>query len=136
MIQTETRNDRGEVEQLDHNDIRYWNGPYRYEPFPKAMYRQTQPGQEPDHRIVKSDSEMRALGSDWKESPVEAKAAFEALEADMAAAAAEYNAANLRMSDKAQREALAYDRSTDEMVADVPAPKRGPGRPKREPDAQ
>lgn len=126
MIQTEIRNSRGELEKLDHNDPRYWEGPYRYEPYPKALYRQTQPGQEPEHRIVRSDEEHRRLGSDWKESPADAREAFAALEADIARAAAEFNAATLTMSEKAQREALAHDRSTDAMVADVPAPQKRP----------
>lgn len=129
MIQTSIINDRGERETLDHNDPRYWNGPYRYEPYPKALYRQTQPGMPCEERVVKSDSEHNKLGSDWHESPADAKAHFEKLEADMAKAAAEHNYSVQRMSEQAQREALAHDRATDEMTADVPAPKRGPGRP-------
>lgn len=133
MIQTSIRNSRNEVELLDHNDPRYWEGAYVYQPFPKAMYRQTTPGAECEHRIVKSDSEMNALGSDWFESPADAKTHFEKLEADMAKAAAEHNYRVSRMSEGAQREALEHARSTDEMTADVPAPKRGPGRPKTTP---
>lgn len=126
MIQTSYKDDRGEVVELSVHDARYWEGPYHYEPFPKALYRITQPGQtEAEHRVVKSEREMTALGSGWFESPEDAKVHFEKLEADMARAAAESNAADTRLSAKAQAERLAHDRSTDEMVTDVPAPKKG-----------
>lgn len=130
MIQTEIRNDRGELEKLDHNDPRYWNGPYYYEPYPKALYRQTQPGQAPEERVVHSEHEHARLGSDWHESPADAKDAFERLEADIAKAAAERNFSDSRMSEPAQREALTADRATDAMVPDLPAPKKRAGRPK------
>lgn len=136
MIQTEIRNHRNEVEPLDHNDPRYWEGPYKYEPFPKAVYRVTQPGQtEPECRIVRSDRELAALPSDWKESPADAKAHFETVDAEIARAAAEANYTDQRMSASARAEKLAHERSTEmEMVTDVPAPKKKPGRkPKPQP---
>ncbi len=127
MIQTSVRNSRGEIEELTPNDPRYWEGPYKYEPYPKALYRQTQPGQECETKVVKTEQEHRKLGSDWVESPADAKEAFEKLEADIAKAAAERNYADSRMSAKALAEALRADRATDEMLPEV---KRKPGRPK------
>lgn len=134
MIQTEIRNDRGELEKLDHNDPRYWEGPYVYQPYPKLLFK-AGPGkayQEPDHKIVQNSQEHERAGSDWAESPDAARAIFDRHESAMAAAAAEHNATVSTMSRKAQEEALAHDRSTDDMVADVPAPKKR-GRPFRNP---
>ncbi len=119
MIQTFIINSRGEREDLDHHDPRYWQGPYEYKPYPKALYRQTQPGQAPELREVKTEREHQQLGSGWYESPADAKAAFEGLEADIAKAAAERSYSDTRMSAKAQAEALERDRSTDEMQPDL-----------------
>jgi hypothetical protein len=125
-IQTFLINDRGEREELSVNDARYWNGPDRgYEPYPKAMYRQTQPGQECEVRVVKSDSEMNRLGSDWFESPADAAVHFEQLEADMARADAERRAKDVTMSTLALAEALKAERATDQMLGEIPEkPKR------------
>ncbi len=119
MIQTEIPDGKGGVEKLDKHDSRYWEGPYRYEPFPKAMYRQAQPGQAPETRVVQSQQERERLGSDWHESPADAKSAFDRLEADIAKAAAERAASDLRMSARAQAEALAIDRATDRMQPEI-----------------
>lgn len=129
MIRTEMRDDRGEIRQLTENDPEYWTGPYVYQPFPKLLFRIAHPGQtEPDHCVVKSEREMSDKGSGWCESPDEARAFFNKLEADVARAAAEANAADRQMSDAAKAERLAYERSTDEMVTEVP---RKRGRPKK-----
>lgn len=132
MIQTRIADGRGGWEELDHNDPRYWEGPYRYEPYPKALYRQTVAGTEPASRVVKSEQEHRALGSDWKESPADAKDAYQALEADMARADAERRAADQRMSARARDESLQIERSTDEMLPAIPERKR-PGRKPKQP---
>tara|TARA_R110000868_G_scaffold315739_2_gene576620 strand:+ start:261 stop:686 length:426 start_codon:yes stop_codon:yes gene_type:complete len=131
MIQTSYRNDRGDIEQLTPHDEKYWQGPYRYEHFPLTLFKATTGDtyQHPEKRIVQNEQERAALGSAWAETPDEARAICDGYEADMAKAAAEFNAANTKLSAKAQAEALAYDRSTDNLIADVPAPKRGPGRP-------
>lgn len=127
MIQTELKDDRGEIITLNHDDPRYWEGPYRYVAYPKAVYRITQPGQqEAEHRIVKSEREQSELGSAWKESPADAKAHFEALEAEVAKAAAESAYQDRNLSELAKAERLAHERSTDEMVVSVPEkPRRG-----------
>lgn len=126
MIQTSIRNDKNEIEPLDHNDPRYWEGPYVKVEYPKALYRQTQPGQPAESRIVANQHEHDRLGSDWHESPADASEQFQKLEGDIARAAAERHFSDTKMSEKAQAEALRADRATDEMVTDIPAPaKRG-----------
>jgi len=81
-------------------------------------------------RTVMSEGEYdRARGEGWCESP---KAALESIEKhaqSMATAAAEVNYDVQRMSDKARREHAFLDASTDGVVAEVPVPKRKPGRP-------
>lgn len=119
MIQTSIRNSRNEVVELTPNDAEYWEGPYRYEPYPKAMYRQTQPGESCETRVVKSDSERVALGSDWFESPADAAVHFEKLEADMARADAERRAKDVTMSTLALAEALKAERATDQMLGEI-----------------
>lgn len=132
MIQTQIDDGRGGVRTLTHNDPEYWEGAWRYEPFPKAVFRITKPGQsiaDAEVAIVTNESELSRMGG-WFESPATAKAHFERLEAEMAAAAAEVHFSTSRMSESAQREKRAADQATDEHVLDVPAPRRGPGRPK------
>ena len=132
-IQTKYRDDRGEWVELTPNDAKYWEGPHVYVPFPKLLFRQSQPGQtneQQDKLIVQSQDEWERAGQAWKETPDEARAYFAALEAEMAKAAAEANYAASKMSQKAHDEFTAHARSTDEMTTDVPAPKKR-GRPKR-----
>ncbi len=130
MIQTEYRNDRGEMEPLTHHDLKYWEGPYRFEPYPMALYRSTTGEQKPEMKIVRSEAERERLGSGWAETPDAAREIRDGYEADIARAAAEFNADARRMSEKAQAEVLAADRATDNFITDIQAPKRGPGRPK------
>lgn len=132
-IQTELRNSRNEIEKLDHHDPRYWEGPYRYVAYPKALFRQTQPGEKAECRVVQNETERDRLGSDWHESPADAAEAFTRLEADIAKAAAERNAADRRLSAKAIGEALRADRATDELLPEIPEkPRRG--RPRKQPE--
>ena len=125
MIQTEIQDSRGEMRQLTPNDAEYWEGPYRYEPYPKAMYRQNQPGEACETAVVKSDSERVKLGSDWFESPADAQEHFQKLEADIAKEAAQRNYTDTLMSAKALGDALRADRSTDLLLPSIPeTPKR------------
>ena len=83
-------------------------------------------------RIVATEAEARrAFEEGWRESPVEAIAHFEGLENDIAKAAAEAAYAASKMSSRAQAEYAAESASNPEHVTDVP--KRGPGRPRKEP---
>lgn len=129
MIRTEIKDDRGDMRQLTPNDLDYWTGPYRYEPYPKMLFRITQPGQtEAEVCVVTNAHEHSRKGSDWFETPDDARAHFARVEADVAKAAAEANYQDRNMSEAAKAERLAHDRSTDEMVTDVP---RRPGRPRK-----
>lgn len=130
MVQTEIRNDRGELEKLSENDPRYWQGSYRYEPYPKLLFKASlQHYQDSDleHRIVKNQQDHNALTSDWCESPDLARAKYDAHESEMALASAQSAAKDSSMSEKARAERLAHEQASDfEHVVDVPAPsKRG-----------
>ena len=78
-------------------------------------------------RIVESEREHDAARSDgWRDSATDALAAHEALQQEIAQAAAETNFAVQRMSPKAQAEHRAAVEETDEQVTDLkPAKTRG-----------
>lgn len=80
--------------------------------------------------VQSEDEYRRAKDQGWRESPEIALAYYEALQQDIARAAAEANFDLQRMSEQAKREHAALDATTDAPVTDVPAPKRKPGRPK------
>jgi len=125
---------RGETRELTVNDPEYWTGPYVYQPYPKCLFRATGPQhQDLEERIVKSDAEAERLGAAWKETPDLARDYERGLQADIARAAAESNAKNLGMSQKAQDEYLAHDRAHFEHVTDVPTPKKRGRKPKVKP---
>lgn len=132
MIQKTIPDGKGGVIELDQHDPRYWEGPYRYEPFPKLLFK-AGPGakyQEPDMQVVQNATEMERLGSQWAEDPDTARAIFDKQEAEFARIAAERNFSDRRLSESAQAEALAADRATDEMLPAIPEKRRG-GRPKK-----
>lgn len=132
MIQKTIPDGKGGHRELGVHEMDYWEGPYRYEPYPKAVYRQAQPGEQPKMQIVTREQHEK-LGPGWYGSPEAAREAFDALERDIAKAAAERIYADERMSEPARREALRYDRQTDTMVPVIPEQpkKRRPGRPKK-----
>lgn len=85
------------------------------------------------HLVVQSDSEReRALGDGWRDSPKEALDHREAVEREIADAAAERAYSDRNMSERAKAEAKRVDDETFEHVAAVPEAKRGPGRPRKE----
>lgn len=127
MIQTSVADGRGGRRELTVHDPEYWEGPYRYEPYPKALYRQTQPGEGFETRVVKSKEEHDRLGSDWHESPADAKTMFELREAEIAELAARRLTTDARMSAKARAEALTADRAADAMLAEIPETPRRKG---------
>lgn len=70
--------------------------------------------------IVQNEQERdRAFAQGWRVSPVEALRAFEALEQDIAQAAAEAAFTAKRMTPKAQDELAAADDTTHEHVVDI-----------------
>jgi hypothetical protein len=114
------------------------------EPFPKMLYKAFKrdngkvqcldPRDEDFSRrcymTVQNDAELaRAKGQGWREHPLEAIELFEQQERELAQAAAEAAFAAKRMSEKAQAEFKAAGEATADHVADVPAPKKRPGRP-------
>ncbi len=129
-IQTEIDDGRGGMEKLDHHDPRYWEGNYTYQPYPKMLYRATAGAgyTTPETCVVQNEAEHRRLSGDWQESPDEARAVRDKHDAAMAAAAAERNASDAKMSRAAQAEALAADRATDAMLPEVPVARKKPGR--------
>lgn len=134
-IQTSIVDARGERKELHPNDPQYWEGPYKYEPYPKMLFRAGEGRYQDDDidmMIVKSSAEHKAAPSDWKESRDEARAHFDRQEAELARAAAEVKAASLRMTSHAQAELRAAEQVTDEFVTDV-TPKKRLGWPKGKP---
>jgi len=130
-------------------ELARFDGPYVYREYPRALYmaRRHKSGQwrvlDPEDeafsagsiRYVKNDAELeRALADGWRRSTREALDYREALEQEIARAAAERHFADQRLSAKAQAEAKAADEATDAHVADIPAPKkRGGWRPRKPP---
>ena len=83
-------------------------------------------------RTVKDEGEYGlARGQGWCESPQDALAHYEAAQKALSDAAAEAAFMAARMSEAAQREFNAAQAATHEHVADVDAPKRRPGRPRK-----
>lgn len=75
-------------------------------------------------KIVGNQAELdRAREEGWRGSPKDALEHHEALQQDIAKAAAETNWGVQRMSDKAQREHAAADAATDAPITDVPVRK-------------
>lgn len=148
-------------------ELAKWNKPYRYEEYPRLMYRaarkhngQWAAHEPPPHpygyatdaeyqRAVEmaeafnrgcqlkvfSDDEYRAaLNQGWRKSITEAEEAHAAREEAISTAAAERAYRDRNMSEKAQAEVADAEREAGlEHVLDVPVPKRGPGRPRKEP---
>lgn len=84
---------------------------------------------------VRSQQEMdRAVSNGWVVGQEEALAAAQKWETAIADAAAERLYRDQHMGEKARAEAAAIDASTSEHIADIPAPKRRPGRPAKSVD--
>lgn len=68
-------------------------------------------------RVVRNSDELeRAYREGWRETPADALAHYEALQREIATAAAEANFAATRMSDKAQAERRRRESATDKHV--------------------
>lgn len=117
-IQTRISNNRGGFTELTVHDAAYWEGPYAHQSYPKAVYRQVEPGRH-EAIEVKTRDEHERLGPGWYESPADAETAFERQEAEYARLAAERHYADQRLSAQAQDEALRRDRNTDAFLPDV-----------------
>jgi len=104
--------------------------PYRYEPYPRALYHASDPT---SPRLVRdADEERNLLSRGWADSPATAATAAAAHEdRTVAIPAAERAWVDRRMSAAALAEVAALEAETDAHVVDVPAPKR-PGRPRKD----
>lgn len=115
-----------------------WNQPYTYQPYPRMLYRASSGGQDAaiETKTVPSESDERiAMGQGWvKGGPTAAREAKAQDGADRGTAAAERAYSDLRLSDKAQREAAVIEATTGGHVPEIPEVKRGPGRPRKDPD--
>jgi hypothetical protein len=85
-------------------------------------------------KVVHSEAEdLLAQGQGWRASQPDALALYEQQQQELAQAAAEATHAAQRMSAKAQAEFAIAEDATHVHVADVPAPRRRPRRPRTPP---
>lgn len=103
-------------------ELHKWDKPYRYEPYPKMIYRgvlKANGKHDFEDMIVNSDRELAAMKADgWVESPDHAVLGVEAQESAIANAAAENAFKAKRMSAKAQKELAAIEAATHRHVAE------------------
>ena len=126
MIRETMQNDLGETVRLTPGDRAYWDGPYRYEPFPKMRYRATGPHrQDWEYKIVQSVGEMDALGPAWCGSVQEAQAYLKKLDDEIAKAAAELQTRAQTMGPHARREVASFDMPDQDHLVDIQPRKRG-----------
>ena len=107
--------------------------PYRYQPYPRALYHATDPS---SPRLVKDEGDERNLLSrGWADSPVTAeKAAEQHYDTTVAIPAAERAYDDRHMSAAAKAEIAAAEAAIDDHLVTVPVPKKRPGRPARQSD--
>lgn len=128
-IQKEINTGRGdEMRPLTENDLEYWEGPYAYQEFPRAVYRATGPERDDlEIQTVLGQAEWDRLGTAWQGTPDQARAHLRKLDDDVAKAAAESRMQVERMTGKAKAEFLAQEQADElEMTTDV-APRKKPG---------
>lgn len=81
--------------------------------------------------VQNGDEQDRARSQGWANSPTDAMKVYQASLDALSTAAAEERHRVARMGEVAQREFDAADAATHAHIADVPAPVRRPGRPKK-----
>lgn len=110
----------GETEM--DREIAKWEKPYKYEPFPKMIYRgvlRSDGVHDFETKIVENErhlSDMEKQG--WVQSPADAKAVVESHETMIAEAAAENAAAAQRMSAKARKELAMREAATHRHITE------------------
>lgn len=113
-----------DLEQRASDERKKWEKPYKFEPYPKMLYRgiAAKPGW--DYCTVANEREEQEKidnGEGWRPTMGEAIAHFEKLGADIGTAAAERAAADRKMSAKAQAEAATADAASDgHHLAEIP----------------
>lgn len=104
--------------------------PYEFRRYPCAMYHASDPTSPKE--ITDEDEWRNHRSRGWGDSPDDAKQIAEQREADRMADAAVRAHDDKGMSAKAKTEVEQLEQSTDNVVSEVPAPKkRARGRPKR-----
>lgn len=110
----------GETEQ--DREMMKWNKPYKYEPFPRMVYRgvlRSDGVHDFENRIVDNERHFNeAMREGWVESPADAKYVVEAQEAAIAQAAAENAHAAQKMSAKARKELAMREAATHKHIAE------------------
>ncbi len=110
----------GETE-MDREMLK-WNKPYKYEPFPRMVYRgmlRSDGVHDVEHRIADNERQYDEFRKDgWVDSPDHAKRGVEAQEAMIAEAAAENAHAAQKMSAKARKELAMREASTHRHVTE------------------
>jgi hypothetical protein len=109
-------------------ELKRWNAPYRYQEFPKMLFRgtTTTAGRvEYVSRVVGTvGEEAEAVEAGWRRGPQEAVDAELARGAQIATAAAERAWTERQMSEAAQAEAAAVDAATARHVPEIPETSR------------
>lgn len=142
-------------------EMKRWEKPYRYEEFPRMLYKAQFNPQSGRHEVALArdvisldktvvvlsaeafnnscqlivndeDGLRRAKADGWRESQKEAMDFHEGLQEDIRQAAAERAHQDRKMSERAQAEAAAVDVATSEHVSEIP---RKRGRPRKNPTA-
>ncbi|NBS41953.1 hypothetical protein EBS80_04845 [bacterium] len=107
--------------ELDE-ELKRWEKPYAFQPFPKMIYRgilRSDGRHDFEHTVVQHEREYRDfLAQGWVDSPADAKAGIERVEAQIAEAAAENAASAKKMSAKAQRELAAREAATHRHITE------------------
>lgn len=83
------------------------------------------------HTVRSEDEYQRARANGWRDTSSDAIAHFEALQREIADAAAEEQFRLRKMSGKARAEHAAADAATSDHVVEVPIPRKKPGRKPR-----
>ena len=114
-------------------ELKRWNAPYRYQEFPKMLFRgtTTTAGRlDVEQRIVETPTEEQvALDTGWLPHPQRAADAETARQEAIGTAAAERAWSDRRLSAAALAEAAAVDEATARHLGEIPEqPKRAPRR--------
>jgi hypothetical protein len=117
-------------------ELRKWNAPYRFQAFPKMLYRARTLANgsiemEPPRIVGSEGEEALALGAGWRLTAPEARAAETRAQEDLGTAAAERAWTDRRLSPQAQAEAAAVDQATAKHHGDIPEKPKRPRRPAR-----
>lgn len=100
--------------------------PYEYRAFPCAMYHASDPTS--PRLVLDAQEKQNFLSRGWRDTPDEAKSFATQAEADRMTDAAVRAYDDRAMSPAAQAEVAALEKQTNDVVSEVPAPKKR-GRP-------